>query len=570
MSFNVTSAPCRTSITVSSLAELRSHIANDKSLPPRRQRDMVSAAASLAKALGRPLEAIPAAPAHIREATAHLTPAMVGLKPGRWRNVQSLVSAALAHVGIVTIQGRLREQPSTAWRAILSLLGTGVGAHFHLWRFARYCTQAGIAPEAVNDQAINRYTQDLTTSSLVSQPKRAAREAARAWNAAMALHPAWPQFPLTIPDNRNIFSPDWNAYPPSLAAQIDAWIARLTDRRLFNGRPGKALKSSSAETMRRHLRAYLGALVAAGVKPEALTSLEAAVTPENAGLALNYFWEKAGGKATVYTYKHIQLVLMIARHEAKLPPAQIKELEAMVPDLKPAGGRITERNVARLRQLDDPHKMQRLLGLPETLIAKAKRLGAPSVRTAHEVQTAAMVEILLNLPMRLKNLRSLRLGIHVLRDQRGIFRIIVPGEEVKNGTPIDSLLSKATSDLLALYIDNYRPLLAPNGSDHLIPGQCPGTPKSDQGTRSQIQDALAHHVGIAFHPHAFRHLAAYLVLRENPQAHGLVQRMLGHNSLHATMTFYSGLESDAAIQHLDALIARQRQTFASGRICRSR
>jgi hypothetical protein len=40
--------------------------------------------------------------------------------------------------------------------------------------------------------------------------------------------------------------------------------------------------------------------------------------------------------------------------------------------------------------------------------------------------------------MRLKNLRGLRLGVHVLRDQRGIFRITVPGEEVKNGTPIDS------------------------------------------------------------------------------------------------------------------------------------
>jgi integrase len=94
-------------------------------------------------------------------------------------------------------------------------------------------------------------------------------------------------------------------------------------------------------------------------------------------------------------------------------------------------------------------------------------------------------------------------------------------------------------------------------------------PKSDQGTRSQIQDALANHAGISFHPHAFRHLAAYLVLRENPQAHGLVQRLLGHNSLHATINFYSGLETDAAIQHLDALIAKQRRVVL-GRVSGSR
>jgi integrase len=136
---------------------------------------------------------------------------------------------------------------------------------------------------------------------------------------------------------------------------------------------------------------------------------------------------------------------------------------------------------------------------------------------------------------------------------------VVPGNEVKNGTPIDAQLPKPASDLISIYIDTFRPLLAPDPSDHLIPGMRPGMPKSDQGTRTQIQQTLANHVGIEFHPHAFRHLAAYLVLKENPEAHGLVQRLLGHNSLHATMTFYSGLETDAAIMHHDALIARHRQ-----------
>ena len=412
----------------------------------------------------------------------------------------------------------------------------------------------------MNDAVLNRYEQDLTARSLVSEPKRAAREAARAWNAALAAHPAWPRQPLAVPDNRLTFAPDWSAFPASLTEQVDAWIARLTDRRLFNGRPGAPLKAATVEGLRRQFRAYLGALVASGLRPEELVDLASVVTPERAAIALNYFWDKAGERATTYTYKQIQLVLMIARHEAKLPSAQIAALEAMVPDLKPAGSlRITERNVGRLRQLDDPHKMDALLGLPERLMAKAKRLGPPSIRTAHEVQTAAIIELLLHIPMRLGNLRGLRLGVHVLRDGRGIIRIVVPGDEVKNGTPIDAQLPKPTSDVIATYIDAYRPLLAPGRSDYLIPGQRPGVPKSDQGTRNQIQCALADHVGIKFHPHAFRHLAAYLVLKENPEAHGVVQRILGHTSLHATMTFYSGLESDAAMKHLDALIARQRQ-----------
>ncbi len=559
MTTDVTSTSRCFITTSSSVAELRAYLAGDATLPAGRQRDMVSALSSLAKALGRPPEAIPADPAQLRDAIAPLTPAMVGLKPGRWRNVQSLTAAALAHAGIVTVQGRLREKPSAAWLSILSLLGSGIGRHFHLWRFARYCSQAGIAPEAVNDSVIAQYERQLITESLVSEPKRAAREAARAWNAAVAAHPQWPQQKLRVPDNRLVFAPDWTAYPASLIQQIDAWIARLTDRRLFNGRPGKPLKAATVEGLRRQLRAYLGALVEGGVQPEALVDLASVVTPARAAIALNYFWDKAGEKATIYTYKQIQMVLMIARHEAKLPATQIAELEAMVPDLKPAHGRITERNVSRLRQLDDPHKMQALLHLPERLLAKAKRLGPPSIRTAQEVQTAAIIELLLHIPMRLGNLRNLRLGVHVLRDGRGIMRIVVPGNEVKNGTPIDAQLPKPASDLIAAYIDSYRPLLAPDPSDHLFPGKRPGLPKSDQGTRSQIQRALADHVGIEFNPHAFRHLAAYMVLKENPEAHGLVQRLLGHTSLHATMTFYSGLESDAAMQHLDALIARQRQ-----------
>jgi integrase len=555
--------------TASSLAEIRHFLQADQTIPASRRRDMSSALATVAKALDRPLDAIKANPAELRTALARLTPAMVGLKPGRWRNVHSLLGAALAHFGIVKVQSRLRDKPSAAWMAILPLLGTGVGKRFHLARFARYCSQAGVEPEAVDDGIILRYERDLTEHSLSAEPKRAAREVARAWNAARATHPAWPQQALTVPDNRRIFAPDWGAYPASLTGATETMIARLTDRSPFTDRPGKPHKPASIASLRRHLRAYLGALVQSGIPPEQLVDLAAVVTPERAAIALNYFWEKAGEKPTVYLYKHMSIVLMIARHHARLPPEKIKELEAMVPHLKPEGGRITERNVGRLRQLDDPAKMQALLELPGRLLAKAKRLGAPSVQTAYEVQTAVMIEILLHLPMRLGNLRGLRLGVHVLHDSRGVIRIVVPESEVKNGTPIDAQLSKATSAMVATYIDTFRPLLA-KGSDYLIPGGKADRPKSDQGTRAQIQRALADHVGIAFHPHAFRHLAAYMILNDNPQAHGLVQRILGHRSLHATMTFYSGLESGAAIAHLDALIARKREPGGTGKTNRSR
>lgn len=69
------------------LAELRARVLADETLPLARRRDMASALASLAKALGQPAETVLADPVSLRPRLAGLTPAMVGLKPGRWRNV---------------------------------------------------------------------------------------------------------------------------------------------------------------------------------------------------------------------------------------------------------------------------------------------------------------------------------------------------------------------------------------------------------------------------------------------------------------------------------------------------
>jgi hypothetical protein len=62
-----------------------------------------------------------------------------------------------------------------------------------------------------------------------------------------------------------------------------------------------------------------------------------------------------------------------------------------------------------------------------------------------------------------------------------------------------------------------------------------------------------------------------ITLRQNPNAHGQVQRILGHKSLHSTMAFYSGLEASAALQHYDKLVEtlRQAATARPSRRCRA-
>jgi hypothetical protein len=79
-----------------SLATLRARILTDDRLPARRRGDLASALRVVAKAIGKPLEAIPAEPASIRPLLQGVTAAQRGHRPGRWRNIRSLVAAALA------------------------------------------------------------------------------------------------------------------------------------------------------------------------------------------------------------------------------------------------------------------------------------------------------------------------------------------------------------------------------------------------------------------------------------------------------------------------------------------
>ena len=74
---------------------------------------------------------------------------------------------------------------------------------------------------------IAAYQQDLERSSLVAEPARAARDAARFWNAAAEAYSDWPQQRLTVPDNRPYYALPWEAYPETLHRDVDAWCAWL-------------------------------------------------------------------------------------------------------------------------------------------------------------------------------------------------------------------------------------------------------------------------------------------------------------------------------------------------------
>lgn len=564
MSTSLLLAPAAQPASADTLAQLRAQILADTALSPQRQRDIASALQSLAKGLGRSLDSLPAEPAALRRLLRGVTAAQMGFRPSRWRNLRSLLSAALARTGQIAVPARSDAPPSPAWSTLLAQLGS-LDTRCRMGRLARYCTGQGIAPEQVDNTVLADFRAALEQGSLVADPARCQREAALQWNRAAATHPTWPQQRLTVPDHRLYYSPPWSSYPPSLLQDVEAWRAALCGGDgadiWAEGAATRPLRPKTVHSRQVVLRLLLGALVLRGEAPATLVDLRAVVTPARVRLALEFFLERAGGKPTHHTAQVARLALGIARHWAKLPEADLAALRRMASRVTPPKQGMAPRNQARLRPLQDTAAQDRIFALPADLcreVAQRERqLGGPNVALARQWQTALLVELLLVVPMRMANLAALRLGTQLLRTPQGALFLVLVGEEVKNGQPLECQLPDATARMIDRYVAQYRPLLGEDSADWLFPGRRPGRPKSQDALRTQITEVLAERCGVAMHPHLFRHLAAMLTLQRDPAAYGLAQRILGHRQLSTTTSFYTGLETPRALQHYhQAVLAR--------------
>jgi integrase len=289
-----------------------------------------------------------------------------------------------------------------------------------------------------------------------------------------------------------------------------------------------------------------------------MPNLAAVVTAAQAGRALRFFWERAGGKASVHAGQIAGVVLSIARHWAKLPDAELARLKTMSKRIAVHQTSMTARNRTRLRAVDDPERLQALLMLPERIRSEVVRDKVPTQHQAQRLQTAVAIELLTMAPVRIKNLAELRIGVNLLRDRQGEMTLSLPEMEVKNSMAIEIALPATTARLIDLYLEKYRPLLGSPGSPWLFPGRAADSHKTMAGLRQQIERCLAVHCGLVFNPHLFRHFAAKLILEANPGAHGQVQRILGQKSIKTALTYYTGLETGAAFDQYDNQVLQLR------------
>jgi integrase len=256
----------------------------------------------------------------------------------------------------------------------------------------------------------------------------------------------------------------------------------------------------------------------------------------------------------------------VAKKYVMAPADVVEELTRISARLNHRQPGMTDKVRTRLGQLGVPEVEQRLLSYPQSEMQKLARKRHPSRADAIRYSVLLAIDILMLAPMRLENLAELDLDRHFIWPARGRgnIGIIIPRSAVKNVQPLEYELRANAAVYFQIYLDRFRPLLLAGPSTSLFPGRNGGHKRGDSLSK-QIIALLKSEVGIAWHPHAFRHLAVKLYLRAHPGDYEGARRLLAHLSVETTIRTYEGMEMRPVVQRYDALIEALRGSVQSNR-----
>jgi integrase len=537
---------------VASLATLLA-ILKTANLPGRKRQELASAIRTVARALGKSPEEIPADGRLIANRLREVAPAAIGISRGRWNNVRALLRAALTFVQPIS-PGRHRNGLSPEWVPLAKQLSPS--DRIALSRVLHFCSERGVGPREVTEATFEEY-RDHLDRSLLKRPGNTFASTVRAWRKAEAAIKGWPQITLQIPDRRKRWVHGWDRFPDALRRDCQAWRNRLAGNDLLDDAPFRPVRPATAARREWQIRCFASALVRCGRDPATLTSLGHLVEIVALKEGLRFFLDREGGLPTTAIADLASTLKAIARHHVRVEQRHLDQIGAVIRRLTPGRRGLTEVNRTRLRAFDDRANILALLNLPGKLMRQARRQRNPQ-RGAVQAQMAVAVEILLMAPVRLSNLTKLDIEQNLSRPGRDkALHIVISAEEVKNREPLEYPLPSESVELVERYLREFRPLLTSANNAALFPGIA-GGPKNQASFGTQITRTIYVHTGLRVHPHLFRHIAAKLFLDVNPGAYEVVRRVLGHRSIDTTTAFYTGLETKAAVTHFDKTILRLR------------
>jgi len=550
------------------LADVLVRLEADTTLPVQRRRDLCSAIRTVGKWFDLGLTEIPANYVFLRRGFEAFHPRFANVSQRRVQNVRSLLTAALDHVGIPSNRQTYLAPLAPAWRQLSEAIPSCYDRD-SLARFMRFCSAAGISPEAVTDDTSAAFRDALIAESLTRQPETAHQTMCRAWNRMRDIVNGWPETVLEVPRSGVWFSLPWDAFPQSFRDDVDAYRASLRVDDIFaDNAPIRPLRPRTIESRTWQIRYFASALVHAGHDPEAITALGVLVELDNFEAVLRYLVERNGGKTSKSLANLAWCMRTVALHHVGITGDHLEQIKRLTKRLQPGTSGMTGKNRDRLRQFDDCANLRKLLLLPTTLLDRARKSNAPNPQTALLVQHALAIELLTIAPMRIANLASLRLDQHITwsrSNREGAVHITIPEAEVKNAQDLVYELPEESAALLRIYLERYRPLLFDHPGAWLFPSRDPSRPKRADTLASQIARRVWQETGIRMNAHLFRHVSATLILDQYPDAYATAGRVLGDRSVNTVYRYYSGREAKAAHRlYVEMILGRRQATNGEG------
>jgi integrase len=551
----------RRSLSAVTIADVIARIRADEALTPRRRDDLCSALRTMARALNLDPSALPANPRVLRQKLSQLSPAAAGVSARRWKNLRSLVLAALKQAGIKTMPGRCCATLLAEWQVLRDELADLKLRH-GLSRFIGYLSDLNIEPNRVTAAMFGAFRDALENDSLVRSPSTTYTTTCKLWNEAAGSVAGWPALKVEIPDFSRRYALPFSAFPPSFETDTIDYLASLSRPDPFDEVAATPASPVTIKQRRQQILELASALVLRGHAANQITNLAVLADPTNAKEILRFFLQRAGGKATARIHHLACLLKTIGRRWVKVTEARQDELRAICCRLAIGEHGMTPKNRTRLRPFDDEANIRALVALPERLVAQANRSGRGRRKGALQVQFALAIAILLVAAPRIANLTSLNIDQHIIRTRpgaKGIIHLVIPGEETKTGKPQEFCLPAWVARILDVYLTAYRVQLLHIPSPWLFPNPDGGR-RNNECFGRQIAAVIKKHTGLQMNVHLFRHLAVKLCHQVDPGDIETPQRLLNHRTAHTTQKFYSEFNAQSAHARYDAVIDRLRES----------
>jgi integrase len=522
-------------------------------LTDRRQQEMKSALRTVARALGRRLEEVPADPRLLANRLAEVAPVGIGLSSGRWANVKSLLRAAMSLTDYAN-PGNHRSPLSLSWQQLWDHLPTRT-AKTCLSRFMHFASAAEKEPDAVTAETFVAYRAYLDTT-LLKDPDRTYCATIDGWRAARAVIVGWPDIEVIRPNRHNLWALPLGNFPESFRLDLRVWLDRLSGDDLMSDGPLRPLRPITRKSHAAQISRFASAVVLAGCDVETIASLTDLVSIGAFAKGLTFLLRERGNQPAG-VINIAGTLKAIARHHVGAGQQHLDEMTRIIRRIGPRQQGLTPKNRARLRPLDDPQNVRALLGLPAKLMDLATRERRP-YKAALLSQTAVAIEILEMTLMRMRNLVGLDIETHLIRVRRnGSVFIVIEADETKNHTAQEFPLPTESVKMIDRYLAEYRPVITDQRNSALFPGKKGGA-KHVNTLAEQIKSAVWIHAGLRWNPHLFRHAGVKLHIDENPGGYGVPRRVLGHRSDATTTRFYDGQGTAAAVRHFDQTILKLR------------